>query len=74
MQAYFGNIAVVAQLYKPHWCTVWGGGRGLYSHTSWEYWGCAAGQVAFFELQALAQGVFFGLPKLAQGAFLSFQL
>ena len=27
------------------------GGRGL--HT-WEYWGCAAGQGAFFELPALA--------------------
>ena len=48
-------------------------GGGGYSHT-WEYWGCAAGQGAFFELPALQQGIFFKLPELAQGAFMSFQL
>ena len=44
-----------------------------HAHT-WEYWGCVAGEGAFFEHPALAQGVFFELPELAQGAFLSCQL
>ena len=42
-------------------------------HT-WEYLGCAAGQSAFSELPALAQGIFFEHPELGQGAFLRFQL